>query len=234
MTEEIAQFYRILELEPGASPEVVKQAYRELVKIWHPDRFPNDPKFQKRANEKTKEINEAYKKILAYQTGNWSESRLPRSGDESGAAARAEADAAKRVRQSQARERQVTMDPRDGGGLPEFAWRSARKLGTLFLVFNRYTLLYAALASVWVFFVKPSFFPSKAETFLNTKSAAEKGDVSAQFNLGWRYANGESIGQDYVEAAKWYRKAAEQGHTDAQSNLGWMYESGHGVPQNYG
>src|SRR5438876_11561879 len=81
MTEEIAQFYRMLELAPGASPEVVKQAYRELVKIWHPDRFPNDPKFQKRANEKTKEINEAYKKILAYQTGNWSESRLPRSGE---------------------------------------------------------------------------------------------------------------------------------------------------------
>ena len=56
MTEEIAQFYRILELEPGASPEVVKQAYRELVKIWHPDRFPNDPKFQKKRDARLTEL----------------------------------------------------------------------------------------------------------------------------------------------------------------------------------
>src|SRR5436309_11754920 len=44
MTDEIAQCYQILELEPGTSSDAVKQAYRELVKIWHPDRFPEDPK----------------------------------------------------------------------------------------------------------------------------------------------------------------------------------------------
>ena len=42
----------MLELEPGTSLEAVKGAYRELIKIWHPDRFPNDPKFQKRGSEK--------------------------------------------------------------------------------------------------------------------------------------------------------------------------------------
>src|SRR5438093_11041724 len=97
MTEEIAQFYRILELEPGASPEAVKQAYRDLVKIWHPDRFPNDPKFQKRANEKTKAINEAYRKILAYQSGNSSYSRARPSEEEGRTRASAEADAARRA-----------------------------------------------------------------------------------------------------------------------------------------
>jgi hypothetical protein len=47
MTNEIHRCYRMLELEPGASLEQVKQAWRELVKVWHPDRFPNDDKLQR-------------------------------------------------------------------------------------------------------------------------------------------------------------------------------------------
>ncbi len=75
MTDEIRESYRLLELEPGASLEAVKTAYRELVKIWHPDRFPDDSKVQKRANEKMKALNEAYQKISAYLARNYTESR---------------------------------------------------------------------------------------------------------------------------------------------------------------
>ena len=52
--DEIDRYYEILDLQPGASPEEVKQAYRELVKVWHPDRFSHDPKLIKRAHEKLK------------------------------------------------------------------------------------------------------------------------------------------------------------------------------------
>ena len=65
MTDDLIRCYRVLELEPGASPEAVKQAYRELVKVWHPDRFPNDPKLQKKGNEKIKLLNAAYEKLKA-------------------------------------------------------------------------------------------------------------------------------------------------------------------------
>jgi TPR repeat protein len=41
------------------------------------------------------------------------------------------------------------------------------------------------------------------------------------------------VKQDYVEAARWYRKAADQGHAGAQNNLGYMYCQGQGVPQDY-
>lgn len=37
--DDMKRYYEILELEPGASPEEVKRAYRDLVKVWHPDRF---------------------------------------------------------------------------------------------------------------------------------------------------------------------------------------------------
>jgi curved DNA-binding protein CbpA len=63
--------YSILELKPGASPTQVKQAYRKLVKIWHPDRFSHPQKKQE-AEEKIKQINEAYNKL---------KSDLPSSAD---------------------------------------------------------------------------------------------------------------------------------------------------------
>ena len=58
---------------------------------------------------------------------------------------------------------------------------------------------------------------------------AEQGDAEAQYNLGCRYANGNGVAKDYVEAVKWYRKAAEQGNADAQYNLGTCYDYGTGV-----
>ncbi len=55
--------YRTLELEPGASEEEVRRAWRDLTKVWHPDRFGNDEQLRRRAEEKLKAINEAYDEI---------------------------------------------------------------------------------------------------------------------------------------------------------------------------
>lgn len=38
----------------------LKAAHRDLAKVWHPDRFQHDPRLQEKAQEKLKEINEAY------------------------------------------------------------------------------------------------------------------------------------------------------------------------------
>ena len=62
---------------------------------------------------------------------------------------------------------------------------------------------------------------------------AEAGDVSAQYNLGIMYDNGQGVPQDYAEAVRWYRLAADQGYANAQSNLGNMYRRGDGAPQDY-
>jgi tetratricopeptide (TPR) repeat protein len=59
---DINHAYEILGLEPGASQAQVKQAYRKLVKIWHPDRFSNQKQKQE-AEEKIKKINAAYNKL---------------------------------------------------------------------------------------------------------------------------------------------------------------------------
>lgn len=61
--DDIRVCYELLGLKPGVSEKEVKQAYRDLVKIWHPDRFGSDPRLQQKAQEKLKEINNAYEKI---------------------------------------------------------------------------------------------------------------------------------------------------------------------------
>jgi TPR repeat protein len=60
---------------------------------------------------------------------------------------------------------------------------------------------------------------------------ADSGNAEAQFGLGLKFANGQGVAQDYVQAADWYRKAARQSHPLAQFNLGVMYASGQGVAQ---
>ena len=65
------------------------------------------------------------------------------------------------------------------------------------------------------------------------RTAAERGEDWAQFNLANYYQQGIlGLPQSYAEAAKWYRKAAEQGNAHAQSFLGDFYDNGTGVPKN--
>lgn len=54
-----------LGLQPGASAQELKAAYRDMAKVWHPDRFAHDPRLQQKAQEKLKEINDAYQQLLA-------------------------------------------------------------------------------------------------------------------------------------------------------------------------
>ena len=53
---------------------------------------------------------------------------------------------------------------------------------------------------------------------------ANRGDIKAQFNLGYSYANGRGVSKDLDEALVWYRKAAMQGDARAAFNMGVIYE----------
>ncbi len=64
--EKISRCIEILGLKPSASQEEVNQAYRDLANVWHPDRFVGNPRLQKKAEEKIKEINAAYEYIKSF------------------------------------------------------------------------------------------------------------------------------------------------------------------------
>jgi hypothetical protein len=56
---------RVLGLEDGANEVQIKFAYRMMVKVWHPDRFPGDPKLRQSAEEKIKAINIALAELTS-------------------------------------------------------------------------------------------------------------------------------------------------------------------------
>ena len=59
-----SQCLAVLGLKNACPKEEVKKTYRDLVKVWHPDRFTHDPALAHKAQEKLKEINEAYDTLM--------------------------------------------------------------------------------------------------------------------------------------------------------------------------
>ena len=66
--------YKVLGISPGASEQEIKKAYRDLARKYHPDNFQDNP-LADLAQEKMKEINEAYDTLMKnpgssqYQSG---------------------------------------------------------------------------------------------------------------------------------------------------------------------
>ncbi len=63
---DIEQSFEILELDRGASTDEIKQSYKDIVAVWHPDRFYNNPRLKQKAEEKLKEVNVAYDTLKSY------------------------------------------------------------------------------------------------------------------------------------------------------------------------
>jgi curved DNA-binding protein CbpA len=63
---EIKKCFEILELDPHASADEAKQAYKDIVNVWHPDRFSHNDRLKEKAEKKLKEINIAYETIMSF------------------------------------------------------------------------------------------------------------------------------------------------------------------------
>lgn len=61
--------YKVLGVNPNASDEEIKSAYRQLVKKYHPDNYAESP-LADLANEKMQEVNEAYDMVMKDRRGS--------------------------------------------------------------------------------------------------------------------------------------------------------------------
>lgn len=59
---------------------------------------------------------------------------------------------------------------------------------------------------------------------------AKSGEAKAELVLGLTYLDGNGVGTNASEAARWLKRAAEHGEAFAQYRLGTLYELGRGVP----
>lgn len=73
--------------------------------------------------------------------------------------------------------------------------------------------------------------PPAAAGPLSLRLAAAKGDPSAEFEVGARFAEGKGIEQNFNEAQRWYQRSATRGFAQAQYRLATLFERGMGVKQ---
>ena len=66
----LQQCLKILELDSPSSIEDAKKAYRDLVRVWHPDRFQGNPRLKQKAERKLREINLAFNFLREYLEAN--------------------------------------------------------------------------------------------------------------------------------------------------------------------
>jgi curved DNA-binding protein CbpA len=59
-------WYKVLEVPPTASEEEIRQAYRDLVHVWHPDRLAKQPRLRRKAEQKLQDLNRAYETALSF------------------------------------------------------------------------------------------------------------------------------------------------------------------------
>ena len=137
--------FRLLGLKPGSKPSEVRQAYRTLVKKWHPDHHHTKP-YETRAlaEKKFREIDEAYRRIAR----SWA--KTPRSVKPTPTASHSNSAQAERQAKTQAREASA-LRSRTGIGFRSF--------------FKGKIILPALLLTATIFILTqiPSFLPDKAD-----------------------------------------------------------------------
>jgi DnaJ-domain-containing protein 1/Sec-independent protein translocase protein TatA len=67
-TDHLRKCYLVLGLTPKASLAEIKQAYRDLSQIWHPDRYTHNLRLQKKAVAQFQIINSAYSILIHHLT----------------------------------------------------------------------------------------------------------------------------------------------------------------------
>jgi len=199
-----AEAYRTLDLQPGADLGSVRQAYRLLVRVWHPDRFAHDPKLQAASGEKLKDINASYEALVSY-LANGSEKRNPPRPD--------------RAPPKPKPQNTPSASEVYKLGLQRYQAGERATAEQLFLQAAERGDANAQYAYGYVLY-EEGYIPLEADKYFSRvlrwwKRAAEQGHTEAQFMSGTFHQLGLGTPFSEAEALKWLKLAASKGHQGA-------------------
>lgn len=238
----IEESRKVLGIRPGASIDEIKQTYRDLVKVWHPDHFSQDPRLQSKAVERMKELNLAYQMLI--KMSHPVPRRVePQGGDRERERQQQEEERAEWVRQELERQRlyreeRARMRCEEAERLKDVERKlrgrdAAEKAKHDRLRRTKILVNTVAILAILAIGLRYAVNASESRRFVELTKLAEQGDAVAQYDLGILYYKGQGTRQDYAEAVKWWLKSAERGYANAQFNLGTAYLHGQGVEQDY-
>jgi hypothetical protein len=73
---DLRRSYDILDVPLDATVDDIRRQHRDLVSVWHPDRYAANPRLRKKAERKLSEINAAYDAVMAFVLENGPASQL--------------------------------------------------------------------------------------------------------------------------------------------------------------
>ncbi len=209
MRPEVSEYYRDLDLQPGATLGAVRDAYRQLVKVWHPDRFGHDPKLQAAANSKLKRINSAYEAIVAFIENGGGVDASPEPASETKAPRGPMVENVYRlgVDRYYARDYKHALD----------FFLKAAEMGSTSAEYAVGFILYQhTTRNVFTIHKQVKNDNAAFEWF---SKAAEHGHVKAQYMLGLLNLYAYCAPYNEREARRWLQRAADQGFTAARERL---------------
>ncbi len=78
----LPNYYQILQVDPGAEPEVIEAAYRRLLRKYHPDVLTPEERNDPDVHRKVQEINEAYEVLKNPQSRTYYDTQIRRESAE--------------------------------------------------------------------------------------------------------------------------------------------------------
>lgn len=88
--------FEILELKQTASLDDAHRAYKDLVNVWHPDRFAANPRLKEKAERRLQEVNVAYETVKSFLQQGSLFNNVPKETTESSAQKESDGDISQR------------------------------------------------------------------------------------------------------------------------------------------
>lgn len=212
MEPEIENLFRELDLEPGANLDAIRQSYRQLVKVWHPDRFDTDRNLQAVANEKLKKINFAYAALLAYVADGESSTQSPPQAKTAAQPKATPTSAATEVY----RRGLSCFHERDYTGALRF-FQQAADMGDAGAQYAAGYILYEHTKRNLFTLLEQHRNEKQALNYW--RDAAEQGNPDAQYMLGICHQYALCTPYNGDEAKRLFQRAASKGHFPAKERL---------------